>query len=44
MRMIQQGAVKLDGERVNDKAAVVKSGTVVVAQVGKRKYARITVQ
>jgi tyrosyl-tRNA synthetase len=44
MRMIQQGAVKLDGERVNDKAAVVKAGTVVVAQVGKRKFARITVR
>ena len=43
-RMIQQGAVKLDGERVNDKADVVEAGRVVVAQVGKRKYARITVQ
>jgi tyrosyl-tRNA synthetase len=44
MRMIQQGGVKLDGEKVNDKAAVVKTGTVVVAQVGKRKFARITVR
>jgi tyrosyl-tRNA synthetase len=44
MRMIQQGAVKLDGERISDKSAIVKAGTVVVAQVGKRKYARITVQ
>ena len=44
MRMIQQGAVKLDGERINDKLAVVKAGTVVVAQVGKRKFARITVE
>ena len=43
MRMIQQGAVKLDGERVNDKAAIVESGRVVVAQVGKRKFARISV-
>jgi tyrosyl-tRNA synthetase len=43
MRMIQQGAVKLDGERVNDKSVVVKAGVVVVAQVGKRKFARITV-
>jgi len=43
MRMIQQGAVKLDGERINDKAAVVEAGRVVVAQVGKRKFARITV-
>ena len=44
MRMIQQGAVKLDGERINDKSVLVKAGTVVVAQVGKRKFARITVQ
>lgn len=44
MRMIQQGAVKLDGERINDKSAVVKAGTVVVVQIGKRKFARITVQ
>ena len=43
MRMIQQGAVKLDGERVSDKSVVVKSGAVVVAQVGKRKFARVTV-
>ncbi len=43
MRMITQGAVKLDGERVNDKADVVLAGRVVVAQVGKRKFARITV-
>ncbi|HZW26457.1 MAG TPA: tyrosine--tRNA ligase [Gallionella sp.] len=43
MRMIQQGAVKLDGERVNDKAAIVEVGRVVVAQVGKRKFARISV-
>ena len=44
IRMIAQGAVKLDGERVNDKADVVEAGRVVVAQVGKRKFARITVQ
>ncbi|MEQ1629474.1 MAG: tyrosine--tRNA ligase [Gallionella sp.] len=43
MRMIQAGAVKLDGERVNDKGDTVKVGSVVVAQVGKRKFARITV-
>ena len=44
MRMIQQGAVKLDGERVNDKSVVIEAGKIVVAQVGKRKFARITVQ
>ena len=43
IRMISQGAVKLDGERVNDKGDIVEAGRVVVAQVGKRKFARITV-
>jgi tyrosyl-tRNA synthetase len=44
LRMIQQGAVKLDGERVSDKALQIKAGVVVVAQVGKRKFARIAVR
>ena len=43
MRMISQGAVRLDGERVSDKAFSLQSGSVVVAQVGKRRFARITV-
>ncbi len=44
LRMIEAGAVKLDGERVCDKGLQVKSGTVVVAQVGKRKFGRVKVQ
>jgi tyrosyl-tRNA synthetase len=40
-RMIEQGAVKLDGERVTDKGLKIRPGTSVVAQVGKRKFARI---
>ena len=43
-RMIEQGGVKLDGERVSDKALKVAGGRTVVAQVGKRKFARITVK
>jgi len=43
LRMIAQGAVKLDGERVSDKALQLKTGAVVVAQVGKRKFGRVTV-
>jgi tyrosyl-tRNA synthetase len=43
IRMIGQGAVKLDGERASDKALQLKAGTVVVAQVGKRKFARVSV-
>lgn len=40
-RMIQQGAVKIDGEKVTDKALSINKGAVFVAQVGKRKFARI---
>jgi tyrosyl-tRNA synthetase len=43
LRMITQGGVKLDSERVIDKALQLKTGGVVVAQVGKRKFARITI-
>jgi tyrosyl-tRNA synthetase len=41
-RMIQQGAVKIDGEKVVDKALCINKGAVFVAQVGKRKFARIS--
>jgi tyrosyl-tRNA synthetase len=44
MRMIDQGGVKLDGDKVVDKSLQIKAGAVVVAQVGKRKFGRITVQ
>ena len=43
LRMIEQSAVKLDGERVSDKTLKLPAGTVVVAQVGKRKFGRVTV-
>jgi tyrosyl-tRNA synthetase len=43
-RMIEQGGVKLDAERVSDKALKIAAGRTVVAQVGKRKFARITVK
>jgi tyrosyl-tRNA synthetase len=44
VRMIEQGGVRLDGDKVVDKMLVIKKGTTVVAQVGKRKFARVTVQ
>jgi len=43
-RLIEQGGVKLDGERVSDKGLKVPAGRTVVAQVGKRKFARITIK
>jgi len=42
MRMIQQGAVKIDGEKVEDKSLLIKVGIESVFQVGKRKFARIS--
>jgi tyrosyl-tRNA synthetase len=41
-RMIQQGAVKIDGVKVSDRGIKLDKGSCVVAQVGKRKFARIT--
>jgi len=41
--MIKQGAVKIDGERVLDQRLEVLSGTTHVYQVGKRRFARVTI-
>jgi len=41
MRMIDQGGVRLDGEKVSDKGLVLPKGKEVVLQVGKRKFARV---
>jgi tyrosyl-tRNA synthetase len=41
MRLIDQGGVRIDGAVVSDKAIKVDAGTVVL-QVGKRKFARVT--
>ncbi len=42
LRMIEQGGVRLDGEKVSDRTLVLMPGTTVVLQVGKRKFARIS--
>lgn len=42
-RMIKQGAVRVEGEKVSDRDLKLASGATVVCQVGKRKFARITV-
>jgi tyrosyl-tRNA synthetase len=41
MRLVEQGGVRIDGAVVSDKALKVAAGTFVV-QVGKRKFARVT--
>lgn len=43
IRQIAGGGVRIDGERVADKGVSVPVGATVVAQVGKRKFARVTI-
>lgn len=42
MRLIDGGGVRIDGEKVSDKALVLPAGSTLVMQVGKRKFARVS--
>jgi tyrosyl-tRNA synthetase len=42
-RLIEQGGVKIDGERLSDRALKAERGRTYVIQVGKRKFARVSV-
>lgn len=42
LRMIQQGGVKIDGIKVEDRNLLIEKGITAVFQVGKRKFAKIT--
>lgn len=44
LRLIGQGAVRVDEERIEDRALAFESGTTHIYQVGKRRFARVTVQ
>ncbi len=44
MRMIKQGAVKIDGEKISDPKLIIASGTRQVFQVGKRRFARVEIK
>jgi tyrosyl-tRNA synthetase len=44
IRLIQQGGVRLDGERVEDRAKTIPAGAEHVYQVGKRRFARVLVK
>lgn len=43
-RMIKQGAVKIDGEKVTDKGLEIPAGTQHIFQVGKRRFAKVLVK
>ena len=44
LRLLDQGGVRVDGEKVTDRNRTVTKGSVVVVQVGKRRFARVHVQ
>jgi tyrosyl-tRNA synthetase len=43
LRMIEQGGVRIDGEKVSDKSLKLARGKRIVVQVGKRKFARVII-
>ena len=43
LRMIEQGGVKINGDKVTDRALLLEVGAPLVIQVGKRKFARVTI-
>jgi tyrosyl-tRNA synthetase len=44
LRMLKQGAVRIDGERVDDRQLRLTAGTECVCQVGKRRFARVAIK
>lgn len=43
MRMIKQGAAKIEGEKITDNKLQIEKGSTAIYQVGKRKFAKVTV-
>jgi len=43
-RLVEQGGVRIDGERVADRSLRIARGATVVVQAGKRKFARVTLK
>jgi tyrosyl-tRNA synthetase len=44
MRQVKQGAVRIDGERLDDATRVIAAGSTHVVQVGKRRIARVHIE
>ena len=44
LRMVEQGGVRVDGEKVSDKSLRLHAGHTHVLQVGKRKFAKVTLR
>jgi tyrosyl-tRNA synthetase len=44
VRMVEQGGVRVDGEKVGDKSTILAAGVTYVLQVGKRKFAKVALR
>jgi tyrosyl-tRNA synthetase len=44
VRMVEQGGVKVNGDKVSDKGLRLAVGATYVIQVGKRKFAKVTLR
>lgn len=44
LRMIRQGAARIDGEKISDPQLEISAGTTQIYQVGKRRFARVTLE
>ena len=44
LRLIQQGAVRINGERIEDRHLEIKAGSTQIFQVGKRRFVRVTLR
>ena len=43
-RSIDAGAVKVDGKKINSRDLLLEAGTTYIIQVGKRRFAKVTVE
>jgi tyrosyl-tRNA synthetase len=43
LRLIEQGGIKLNGEKISDKTIKLSPGQTAIVQVGKRKFAKVTI-
>jgi tyrosyl-tRNA synthetase len=44
VRMIEQGGIKINGEKISDKNHQLKKNDAFVVQVGKRKFAKLNLR
>jgi len=44
IRMIEQGGVRVNGDKVSDRDLKLRPGSVYVLQVGKRKFAKVALK